>query len=139
MESSDAQSHFDLGQAFKEMGLYDEAITEFHQASQDPLKLVECLIMQCTCLRERGELEKAIAMLQALLKPGLSEEEGCAVKYELATGYEAAGKIEEANLLLNEINATNSGFRNINSRLNATNILDSLDFSDEDLDDFGLK
>jgi tetratricopeptide (TPR) repeat protein len=139
MESSDAQSHFDLGQAFKEMGLYDEAITEFHQASQDPLKRVECLIMQCTCLRERGELEKAIAMLQALLKPGLSEEEGCAVKYELATGYEAAGKIEEANLLLNKINATNSGFRNINSRLNAANILDSLDFSDEDLDDFGLK
>jgi len=139
MESSDAQSHFDLGQAFKEMGLYDEAITEFRQASQDPARRVECLIMQCACLRERGELEKAISMLQALLKPGLSEEETCAVKYELATGYEAAGKNEEANLLLNEINATNPGFRDIRSRLNAANNLDSLDFSDEDLDDFGLK
>ncbi len=139
MESTDAQSHFDLGQAFKEMGLYDEAITEFHQASQDPSKRVECLIMQCACLRERGELEKAITMLQALLKQGLSEEEVCAVKYELATGYEAAGKNEEANRLLNEINAINPGFRNINSRLNAAHISDSLDFSDEDLDDFGLK
>jgi len=139
MESTDAQSHFDLGQAFKEMGLYDEAITEFRQASQDPARRVECLIMQCACLRERGELEKAISMLQALLKPGLSEEETCAVKYELATGYEAAGKNEEANLLLNEINATNPGFRDIRSRLNAANNLDSLDFSDEDLDDFGLK
>ncbi len=136
MESSDAQSHFDLGQAFKEMGLFDEAINEFRQASHDTSRRVECLIMQCACLRERGELEKAITMLQALLQPGLNEEESCAVKYELATGYEAAGKKEEANLLLGEINATNPGFRDISSRLNAANLSDSLDFSDEDLKDF---
>lgn len=136
MENSDAQSHFDLGQAFKEMGLYDEAINEFRQASLDASRRVECLIMQCACLRERGELEKAMSMLQALLKPGLSVEAGCAVKYELATGYEAAGKKEEANVLLNEIYAINPGFRDIRSRLNAANISDSLDFSDEDLQNF---
>ena len=136
MESSDAQTHFDLGQAFKEMGLYDEAINEFRQASQDASRRVECLIMQCVCLRERGELEKAITMLLALLKPGLSEQESCSVKYELASGYEAAGKREEANNLLNEINAINPGFRNIGSRLNAVNGSDSLDFSDDDLKDF---
>lgn len=136
MESSDAQSHFDLGQAFKEMGLYDEAINEFRQASQDASRRVECLIMQCACLRERGELERAITMLQTLLKQGLSEEENCAIKYELASGYEVAGRKEEANLLLNEINATNPGFRDISSRLNAANLSDSLDFSDEDLKDF---
>lgn len=136
MDNSDAQSHFDLGQAFREMGLYDEAINEFRQASLDAVRRVECLIMQCTCLRERGEPEKAISILQALLKPGLSAEASCAVKYELATGYEAAGKKEEANVLLNEIFAINPGFRDISSRLNAANILDGLDFSDEDLQDF---
>ena len=137
MESSDAQSHFDLGQAFKEMGLYDEAINEFRQASQDPLRRVECLIMQCACLRERGDAEKAITMLLALLKPGLSAEESCAVKYELASGYEAAGKQEEATTILNEISTTNPAFRDIQSRLNAAaQQLDSLDFSDEDLQDF---
>ena len=136
MDSSDAQSHFDLGQAFKEMGLYDEAINEFRQASLDASRRVECLIMQCACLRERGELEKAITMLQALLKPGLSEEENCAVKYELASGYEAVGRKEEANLLLGEINATNPGFRDIGTRLNTANLSDSLDFSDDDLKDF---
>jgi tetratricopeptide (TPR) repeat protein len=138
-ENSDAQSHFDLGQAFKEMGLYDEALNEFHQASQDPSLLVGCLIMQCVCLRERGELEKATTILLALLKPGLTPEESCAVKYELATGYETAGKTEEAHALFNEINSTNPGFRDINSRLNATSISDLLDFSDDDLNDFGLK
>ena len=105
-------------------------------ASLDAARRVECLIMQCACLRERGEPEKAISILQALLKPGLSVEASCAVKYELATGYEAAGKKEEANVLLNEIYAINPGFRDISSRLNAANILDSLDFSDEDLQDF---
>lgn len=139
MEGSDAQSHFDLGQAFKEMGLYDEAINEFRQASQDASRRVECLIMQCACLRKRGEVEKAITMLLALLKPGLSEEESCAVKYELASGYEAAGRREEANTLLGEINSTNPGFRDIAARLNAPELSESLDFSDEDLDDFGLK
>lgn len=136
MDSSDAQSHFDLGQAFKEMGLFDEAINEFRQASKDPSKRVECLIMQCACLRERGEVDRAITMLQTLLKPGLSKENSCAVKYELATGYETIGNREEANRLLNEIKATDPGFRDISSRLNAANNTDSLDFSDEDLKDF---
>ncbi len=136
MDTSDMQSHFDLGQAFKEMGLYDEAINEFRQASQDPSRRVECLIMQCACLRERGELDKAISMLQTLLKPGLREEESCAIKYELATGYEFAGKREEANILLNEIHSANPGFRDIGVRLNAANVSESLDFSDDDLKDF---
>ncbi|HXE95182.1 MAG TPA: tetratricopeptide repeat protein [Dongiaceae bacterium] len=136
MDNSDIQTHFDLGQAFKEMGLYDEAINEFRQASQDPARRVECLIMQCACLRERGEVEKAVTMLQALLKSGLSEAESCAVKYELASGYESAGKKEEANILLGEIFATNPAFRDIGVRLNAANFSESLDFSDEDLKDF---
>lgn len=135
-ESSDAQSHFDLGQAFKEMGLYDEAINEFRQAAQDASRRVECLIMQCACLRERGELEKSITMLLVLLKSGLSEQESCAVKYELSTGYEAAGKKEDAKLLLNEINATDPGFRDIRLRLSTADISDSLDFSDDDFKDF---
>ena len=136
MEGSDAQSHFDLGQAFKEMGLFDEAINEFRQASKDQSRRVECLIMQCACLRERGETEKAISMLLALLKPGLSVEEICAVKYELATGYEAAGKKEDASSILNEINAAMPGFRDISSRLRAADISESLDFSDDDFKDF---
>jgi tetratricopeptide (TPR) repeat protein len=139
MENSDARSHFDLGQAFKEMGLFDEALNEFRQASQDHSLRLECLILQCVCLRERGEYERATTILQALLKCGLSEEECCAVKYELATGYEFAGKTEEARVLLNEINVTHPGFRDVDSRLNAVSTLHSLDFSEEDLDDFGLK
>ena len=139
MENSDARSHFDLGQAFKEMGLFDEALNEFRQASQDLSLRLECLILQCVCLRERGEPERAVTILQALLTHALNLQESSAVKYELALGYEAAGEVEAATVLLTEINVTNPGFRDVDTRLNVVNTLNSLDFSDEDLDDFGLK
>jgi lipopolysaccharide biosynthesis regulator YciM len=92
--------------------------------------------MLCVCLRERGEPDKAITMLQTLLKPELSEEDSCAVKYELASTYEAAGNPEAANTLLNEINSIKPGFRDISARLDAASVPESLDFSDEDLKDF---
>lgn len=139
MENNDARSHFDLGQAFKEMGLFDEALNEFRQASQDLSLRVECLIMQCVCLRERGEFERSTTILQTLLTHRISLEESCAVKYELASGYEAAGMPEVAHALFNEIHVTCPGFRDVSSRLSAVNTLNSLDFSDEDLDFFGLK
>lgn len=138
MDSSDAQSHFDLGLAFKEMGLFDEAINEFRQASSDTSRRLECLIMQSSCLRERGEYDLAVNMLNALLIPGLSLQESSAVKYELVLTQESAGKADQATQLLNEIDSTNPGFRDVSSRLNAANHLNSLDFSDEELNDFDL-
>lgn len=95
--------------------------------------------MQGACLRERGQHDAAITMLKALLKPGLSREDSSAVKYELALTCEAAGMSDQATQLLNEIDASTPGFRDVSSRLNAANLEDSLDFSDEDLKDFDLK
>ncbi|MSN27190.1 MAG: tetratricopeptide repeat protein [Geobacter sp.] len=138
VENSDAQSHFDLGMAFKEMGLYDEAINEFRRASADNSRRVGCLIMQGACLRERGEYDTAVNMLKTLLNPGLSQEDSISVKYELALAYESTGQTGQATLLLNEIVADNPGFRDVSSRLVAANLESSLDFSDEDLKDFDL-
>ena len=136
MESSDAQSHFDLGLAFKEMGLYDEAINEFRKASSDSARRIACLIMQGACLRERGEFDTAIKMLNSLMKPGLSRDDSCAVKYELILAYECAGKTDDAARLLKEIDSANPDFRDVSTRLNAANLENLLDFSDEELKNF---
>jgi tetratricopeptide (TPR) repeat protein len=136
MDSSDAQMHFDLGLAFKEMELYDEAINEFRLASSDSARRMACLIMQGACLRARGEFDTAANMLKMLLKPGLSLDDSCAVKYELFLTYESAGKTDEATRLLNEIDSANPDFRDVSSRINASNIENSLDFSDDDLKNF---
>lgn len=138
MDNSDAQSHYDLGMAFKEMGLYDEAINEFRKASSDASRRLSCLIMQGACLRDRGEYDTALSVLNALLNPGLSLEDSSAVKYELFLTYESAGKTELAEQLLNDIDSSNHGFRDVSSRLNAANLENSLDFSDEDLKGFDV-
>ncbi|HEY3308594.1 MAG TPA: tetratricopeptide repeat protein [Desulfuromonadaceae bacterium] len=139
LETSDAQSHYDLGVAFKEMGLFDEAINEFRQASVDPARTVECLVLQGVCLREKGDVVTAENYLRSLVKPGLNIEDTCAIKYELALTCEALGKKDVATVLLTEIDASNPGFRDVSSRLDAAEEENSLDFSEEDLQGFDLK
>ncbi len=138
VELTDAQSHYDLGVAFKEMGLFDEALNELRQAADDPSRRVACLILQGTCLREKGNLDAAETMLRALLKGELSVEDGCSVRYELALVCDAAGKSEEAAGLLAEIDAARPGFRDVRSRLDTSGDKNSLDFSDEELRSFDL-
>jgi tetratricopeptide (TPR) repeat protein len=139
VDITDAQTHYDLGVAFKEMGLYDEAINELRQAADDPERRVACLILQGTCLREKGSLETAENMLRTLLRPGLATEDTCSIKYELALTCEAAGKGEEAAGLLAEIDVTHPGFRDVRSRLAASGEESSLEFSEEELKGFDLK
>ncbi|KAA0888156.1 tetratricopeptide repeat protein [Oryzomonas rubra] len=137
LDGSDAQSHYDLGVAFKEMGLYDEAINEFRQAAGDPARKIACNLLQAACLRERGELAAAQGILNALMKPELNLEDVCAVKYELALVLEAQGDNEGAAGLMAEIDSVNADFRDVHARLK--NAGGSLEFSDEELQDFELK
>lgn len=139
LDTSDAQTHYDLGVAFKEMGLYDEAINEFRQAAVDKARKIQCRVLQGACLREKGDPAKAENVLRSLLDPGLSLEDACSVKYELMLTCEALGNNDEAAALLTEIDAYNPGFRDVRSRLDASGADISLDFSDEDLQGFELK
>jgi hypothetical protein len=75
-------------------------------------------------------------MLSSLLKPGLTLEDASIVKYELALTFESSGDTTKATQLLNEIVAANPGFRDVSSRLDAANLENSLDFSDEELKNF---
>jgi tetratricopeptide (TPR) repeat protein len=139
LDTSDARTHYDLGIAFKEMGLYDEAISEFRQAAVDSARKVECRVLQAACLREKGDPATAENVLRSLLHPGMSLEEACSVKYELALACEALGKSDEAAALLTGIDASNPGFRDVRSRLDVSGNDNSLDFSDEELQGFELK
>jgi len=141
LESGDSQSHYDLGMAFREMGLLDEAIIEFRRASEDAGRRVECLIQQGSCLRDKGELGLAESALQSLLAaPGLSLEEGSAIRYELALTFEAGGRAADAARLYGEIEASNPAFRDVKSRLQQTGeTADVFDFDEDELLDFELK
>lgn len=143
MDNGDAQSQYDLGLAFHEMGLYDEAINAFRQAAEDPERRVSCLILQGACLRDKGELQLAESALRALLAlPALSVKDSCALKYELALTCTALGKSDEAWGLLGEVEQLDPAYRDVSARLHDASegkTVGGLDFSDDELLDFELK
>lgn len=140
LDGEDAQSHYDLGMAFMEMGLYDESFKEFRQAAVDQSRRFVCYVFQGVCLREKGDLANAEKVLQSLVRPGLSIEDSCTVKYELALNCEAGGKHDEYLTLLTEIDALDRHFRDVNTRLSAVNTdKDALNFSDDDFKLFEIK
>jgi tetratricopeptide (TPR) repeat protein len=139
LDGDDAQSHYDLGMAFMEMGLFDESFKEFRQATADTSRRFECFVFQSVCLRGKGDLENAEKVLRSLVKPGNSLEESCSAKYELALTCEASGNALEYVKLLAEIDVSNRNFRDVRSRLDAAHSdKDALDFSDDDLKEFDI-
>ena len=140
LDGDDEQSHYDLGMAFLEMELFDESFKEFRQAAADTSRRFECFVFQSVCLRGKGDLENAEKVLRSLVKPGISLEKSCSVKYELALTCEVSGNTEEYVKLLAEIDASDRNFRDVRSRLYAAHSdKDALEFSDDDLKGFDIK
>jgi tetratricopeptide (TPR) repeat protein len=85
----DAQSHYDLGVAYKEMGLIDDAIREFDTAARDPKRTCICLHSIGMIQLERGNLNEAIdAFIRGLQSPDRTKEQESALCYEIGTAYE---------------------------------------------------
>ena len=54
LSSEDYDTHYNLGIAYREMGLLDEAIGEFQLAAKDPAHLVDCCSMLGVSFLEKG-------------------------------------------------------------------------------------
>ena len=63
----DGKAHYDLGQAYKEMGLADDAINEFETAARDPKIEVDARFLIGMIQVERGSIKEAIAAYQKAL------------------------------------------------------------------------
>lgn len=134
LDKEDTETHYNLGIAFKEMGLYDDAITEFQAAALDPKRKVDCIISQGICCRDKGDYSRAEDIFtKGLSLPGLVSEESASIKYELALLYETAGRDDEALLLYREIHAVNRGFRDTAKKIARFNREEAQEYYDLDL------
>ena len=96
-DRQDAEMHYHLGIAYREMDLFDYAITEFEMASESPSIRFDCCIMLGTCYMERGDYDKSIEYYKkASGIRGLSNEKMARLHFNLGLAYEAHGMIPEA-------------------------------------------
>ncbi|PWB76365.1 MAG: hypothetical protein C3F15_05450 [Holophagae bacterium] len=120
LSEEDSDTHFNLGIAYKEMGLLPEAIREFQVASRDHGLFVECCSMVGMCFMEQGMWGQAADWYQkALGAPNLTPEAQLALRYDLAASLESAGDVDRAVGLYQEVVAQSPDYRDVSMRLNA--------------------
>ena len=97
VDDEDADTHFDLGLAYKEMGLYDEAIKAFNKVISVAGRAVQCHLMLGLCHREQQNLSEAISQFKAgLYVDSISTAEKYGLYYEIGTCYEQLDDPQEA-------------------------------------------
>ncbi|MEM6292665.1 MAG: tetratricopeptide repeat protein [Myxococcota bacterium] len=116
VEGSSARDHFDLGMAYREMGLVDSAVTEFEAACNDPAWQSRALVMIATLRVLRGETDAAVTDLQRAVESASNDEERRSANYELAVVYEKTGDASSAIALLQSVDA---GYRDRDAKLAA--------------------
>jgi pilus assembly protein FimV len=118
LDSEDYDTHYNLGIAYKEMGLIDEAIGEFQLASKDPKRAVECASMLGLCFLEKGMPQLAIKWYRKGIEmPEVTEDEHVGLLYDLASAYQEVGDTENAQKAFMEVYGMNSNYRDIVSRI----------------------
>lgn len=120
VEESDTATHYDLGVAYKEMGLVGDATKEFELAARDPARECMCYAMIGLIHLEQNELSLAMAAytrgLSARVK---TPEQELSLYYDLAIVHEMLGEYERAIGYLLRIARVDPGYRDIQARLTA--------------------
>ncbi|MEO0156584.1 MAG: tetratricopeptide repeat protein, partial [candidate division WOR-3 bacterium] len=102
----DYRSHYDLGVAYKGMGLFQEAIEEFEIAAKDENLKLKSYEMIAACLIEKGKVDEAIKVLNeglSLTNRPVSEYFG--LHFLLGNAYEMQNNLKMA--IKSYINAAN--------------------------------
>ena len=118
IDVTDYETHYHLGIAYKDLGLYDEAIEELRLAASDAANRVRCAGPLGLTYLAKGEPEQAVEeLLEGLAATQNGTEERWGVLYDLATAYEALGDAQKALEALQSIHSESPKFRDIRTRV----------------------
>jgi tetratricopeptide (TPR) repeat protein len=120
----DPETHYNLGVAFREMGLLDEAIGEFQKVVKGggkgafpPNFLQSCSLLAICFMEKRMPAIAVRWYLRALEMPGLDEDALMALQYDLGAAYEQSGNSRDALERYTEVYSQNIDFRDVAEKI----------------------
>ena len=118
VDEEDHQSHYDLGVAFKEMGLLDEAIAEFQKALRGTEQRIRTYEALGQCFMERSQFDVASTILQRAVADGRAgDEQLVGVLYLLGYASEALDRYEDALSYYQRVFSVDIQFRDVADRI----------------------
>jgi tetratricopeptide (TPR) repeat protein len=120
----DFETHYNMGTAYKEMDLMDQAIQEFQtsaslvKAGDGTSRFLQCCNMLGHCFIQKGMPEAAVLWFKkGLSAQGHSEDEYQALRYELASAYEQLGDLKHAREFYTEVYGVDVSYREVAEKL----------------------
>ena len=117
----DIDTHYNLGVAYKEMGLLDDAIAEFVLTPEQEPKFVQSRYMLGLCYMDKGQYQNAIAEIQNALNYsenfGVDVRERIGLYYDLGLAYQLAGDAGGALNEFQKVYDVDPGYRDTASKI----------------------
>ncbi len=108
----DYETHYNLGVAYHEMGLYEDALQELEIAANDPDLQYDAYFLMARCARDIDRPEEALGYYaQALADEGLDRDQRMGMRYEQAVTLRSLGRDEQALEIFREIQQEASNYR----------------------------
>jgi len=118
VSEEDWQTHFDLGVAYREMGLFDDAVQSFEIVGKSQTQRASALYQIGLCELAKGQLQKAREKFdEALHLPDLMGQEKISITYELADVLLRLNKTDEAKKLFKEVQKVDPEFREVTEKI----------------------
>jgi tetratricopeptide (TPR) repeat protein len=118
VSEDDGQSHYDLGVAYKEMGLLDDAIREFEVAARDEKRDCVCRSMVGMIQMERGKVNEAIGAFQkGLAAPIKTAEQEMVLCFEIGAAYESMSRTKDALTYFQRVAKVDPNYREVSDRI----------------------
>jgi len=125
-DDEDLETHYNLGIAYREMGLIEEAISEFQKVAKGSSKgqafryAMQCCTLLGLAFMEKGQPAIAATWYErALAMPGLDQESILALRYDLGVAQELAGDMAGARKSFSQVYGMNIDYRDVAERLSS--------------------
>jgi tetratricopeptide (TPR) repeat protein len=118
VDKEDYESHYNLGIAFLEQGLFDEAIEECRLAAEDKNLEIQCYSTISFCYRQKKEYSEAMKWLDKALRVEEKDaNQEYALMYERASLYEDMKDAKKALEIYDEVNKWNPEYRDVAEKI----------------------